>query len=80
MKLIREQRIAKTIRLEDCEDAITRILYINYKSRIALNFKNIKISLFDKFLAFELWLKSIFDKVVNIKFVFLFEFVAKKAF
>jgi len=51
---VRGRRIAKTIRLRGRKDAITRILYIDYKSRIALDLKDIKILLFDEFLAFEL--------------------------
>jgi len=51
---VREQRIAKTIKLKDRKDAITRILYIDYKSRIALDLKDIKVLLFDEFLALEL--------------------------
>jgi len=77
---MRGRRIAKTIELRDCKDAITRILYIDYKSKIALDLKDIKILLFDKFLAFELWLKSIFDEVVDAKLALLFEFVVEEAF
>ncbi len=77
---MRRRRIAKTIRLRGREDAITRILYIDYKSKIALDLKDIKILLFDEFLAFELWLKSILDEVVDVKFALLFEFVVEEAF
>ncbi len=51
---MRRQRIVKTTKLKDYKDVITRILYIDYKSRIALDLKDIKILLFDEFLAFEL--------------------------
>jgi len=77
---MKRQRIVKTIKLKDCKNAITRILYIDYKFKIAFDFKNIKILLFNKFLAFKLWLKNIFDEVVNVKLALLFKFVAKKAF
>lgn len=80
LELVRRRRIIETIELKDCEDAITRILYIDYKSRIALDLKDIKILLFDKFLIFELWLRSILDEVVDARLALLFEFVAKEAF
>ncbi len=77
---MRRRRIAKTIRLKDRKDAITRILYIDYKSRIVLDLKDIEVLLFDEFLVFELWLESILDEVVDVRFALLFKFVAKEAF
>lgn len=76
----RRRRIAETTELGGREDAITRILYIDYKSRIALGLEGIKVLLFDEFLALELWLGSILDEVVDVRFALLFEFVAEEAF
>jgi hypothetical protein len=54
LKLVRRRRITETTGLEGREDAITRILYIDYKSRIALGLEGIGVLLFGGFLALEL--------------------------
>jgi hypothetical protein len=49
---MRGRRIAKTIELRDCKDAITRILYIDYKSRIA-QVVDVKLALLFEFVVEE---------------------------